>query len=223
MGHCCQQVQPPSMLGHLGASGFFPGVTQSPPSPSISCAACAGNQQVLPTAASESWWVCTSRQQWHRSDSAAAASFPGCLRLAWHQSCCWAGEPQTRLCFEAAVPGKAGSQMASVAELHQCWGLGISCSSGAQQPQGSGILQLLQPPQQVPSEGLNMEPDIRQNWLCQLGGSAVRGELHLCYPLCFCLGLYGCHGWRKKIIVPNPIQKVSFGFFHFFLHFSVEE
>lgn len=50
-GSCCKQAQPPHMLEHLGPSVFFPREMWSPPSPSISCAACAGNQQMLTGAA----------------------------------------------------------------------------------------------------------------------------------------------------------------------------
>lgn len=110
-----------------------------------------------------------------------------------------------------------GSQMAAVAQPHpSAGGWGFPAAVRQSSPRAQESCQPLQPLQQVSAEGLNMEPDVRQDWLCPVGRSALRGELHPCYPLCFCLWLYRCHGWRKKIVVPNPVQKVSFGFFKFF-------
>lgn len=67
---------PSRVLRHSGIFSFgsFPRAARSPPSPSVSWAACAGNQ---PAAACVSWWVCNSRQQWHGSDFTAAIP---CLR-----------------------------------------------------------------------------------------------------------------------------------------------
>lgn len=137
--------------------------------------------------------------------------------LTWHHSCCWAGEPQRWPCAEAAVPGKPGEPNGSSGTAPpQRWGLGFPAAVRQSSPRAQESCQPLQPLQQVSAEGLNTEPDVRQDWLCPVGRSALRGELHPCYPLCFCLRLYRCQGWRKKIVVPNPVQKVSFGFFKFF-------
>lgn len=46
-------------------------------------------------------------------------------------------------------------------------------------------------------EGLNIEPDVRQDRLCQLGRPALRGELHLCYPL-FLLGAVQVSRMKKE-------------------------
>lgn len=90
--------------------------------------------------------------------------------LAWHPSCCWAGESQRCPCAEAAVPGKPGSQMAAVAPPHPgIGGWGFPAAVGQSSPRAQECCQLLQPLQQVSAEGLNMEPDVRQDWLCPVG------------------------------------------------------
>lgn len=158
----------------------------------------------------------------------AAAPCPGCLRLcpagclgdrdsgschplAWHQSCCWAGEPQSCLCTEAAVPGKLGSQVASVAQPHTV--LGGSCSCGAEQPQGSGILPAPAATQQVSAEGLNVEPDGRQDWLCQLE-DRHRGESFTCVSARGCTPVMDRESKQLCLILFK-----KFPLFFFFLFF----
>lgn len=56
--------------------------------------------------------------------------------LAWHQSCCWAGEPQMCMCTEASLGAKWHQWHSPISGTV----LGGSCSCGAEQPQGSGTL-----------------------------------------------------------------------------------
>lgn len=186
----------------------------SPPSPSTGC---AGNQRVLPGAAHSSQCVLVGlqfqaavAQEWFCSCS----PLPGLPKAACQTGAvaaftCWPGEPQACLCAEAAVPGKFGSQGTA---LPKHWGFPAAVEHSS--PGAQESCQLLQPPQQVPAEGLNMEP--RQPGLA-LPTRKISTESFTCATLC--VSAWGCTGvmdW-KKIAVPNPVQKVSFGFFfHFF-------
>lgn len=80
------------------------------------------------------------------------------------------------------MPGKFGSQGTA---LPKHWGFPAAVEHSS--PGAQESCQLLQPPQQVPAEGLNMEPHVSQDWLCQLGRSALRASPVL--PSVFLLGV----------------------------------
>lgn len=158
--------------------------------------------------------IYNSRQQWHRSDSAAAApswAAQGCAQ----QAACETGAEAALTCWpgtEAAAGLESLKRACVLRQLCQA-SLGAKQHPSVAQPRHStgGFLQLwgraapgLRNPASSCShlsrcqlEGLNTEPDVRQDRLCQLGRPALRGELHLRYPL-FLLGAVQVSRMKKE-------------------------
>lgn len=128
---------------------FFPGVTWSPPSPST---VCARNKQVLPgavlvglqfQAAVAQGWFCSCSPP-----PGLPEAVPSRLPVRWAVAAltCWPGT-KAAAGLEGLKRACALRQLCQAslgAKWHQ-WhspttALGVSCSCGAEQPQGSGIL-----------------------------------------------------------------------------------
>lgn len=152
-----------------------PRAARSPPFPSLSCAACTGNQQ-------SAGWCCLQvvmglQLQGGVTQRRCRCRDPlpwlPCAVRAWQHSWCWAGEPPT--CAEAASPGKPASPTAvmragCLLRLSELWGRaavgsgGLSCTE---------ILRVCSPLARCLLRGWMGEPDFRQVWLCEAGGRSV--------------------------------------------------